>query len=226
MKRLYVLVEGKTEEAIAKGLLREHLWQHGIESTFIPVETRRDADGRKHAGGGTWSKWLPHFNVLKREHRGSDVRFSSWFDLYGLPRDFPGLVRHEGDKDTVRRAESLEACMADAIDDWRFLPYLQRHEVEALVLASLDALEDLLDPVDHPSLEALRKELGTLAPEDVNDGPTTAPSRRLASHIAGYRKTLHGPLAVEGRGLSRVRMACPRFDTWVGQLERFDPQPG
>lgn len=221
MTRLYVLVEGQTEERIASALLAEHLRSHGVESAFIAVETARAAHGKKHAGGGSWSTWKRNFERLKAQHPGNDVRFSSWFDLFRLPKDFPGLDRHGNDKDTVRRAEKLEASMADAIGDWRFVPYLQRHEVEALVLASLDSLSSLLDPSERDAVDALREALGSLRPEDVNDGPETAPSRRLEAHIKEYRKVLHGPLAIEGHGLAGVRAACPRFDAWVGRLEKL-----
>ena len=106
--------------------------------------------------------------------------------------------------------------MADTFEDRRFIPYLQRHEVEALVLAALDDLEPLLDtPEDLAGVASLRAELGDAPPEDVDDGPDTAPSKRLERSIPSYRKALHGPLAVEAAGLASVRALCPRFDRWV-----------
>jgi hypothetical protein len=58
-------------------------------------------------------------------------------------------------------------------------------------------------------------------PEDINDGLHTAPSKRLMTSIAGYRKTVHGPLAVTAAGLPALRRACPRFGSWVTRLEAF-----
>jgi hypothetical protein len=57
------------------------------------------------------------------------------------------------------------------------------------------------------------------APEDVNDGAQTAPSKRLETLIAGYRKTVHGPPAVASAGLTALRTSCPRFGAWVTRLE-------
>jgi hypothetical protein len=65
----------------------------------------------------------------------------------------------------------------------------------------------------------VRAEVAGSAPEDVDDGETTAPSKRLECHIPGFRKTLHGPLATSDTGLRALRDQCPRFDRWVECLE-------
>jgi hypothetical protein len=106
------------------------------------------------------------------------------------------------------------------VGDRRLIPYLQRHELEALVLAALPALRDLFDAKDAlAGIDALEREIGASPPEDVNDGRETAPSKRLMRHIPGYRKVLHGPDAARAAGLPALRRACPRFDAWVRQLE-------
>lgn len=117
--------------------------------------------------------------------------------------------------------------MARAVGDWRLVPYLQRHEFETLVLASLDALARLVeDPVELDGLAKLRAVVAQQPPEDVNDGPSTHPSKRLENLIPSYRKTVHGPLALQGTGLASLRNVCPRFDAWVSKLEQLgDKQP-
>ncbi|AUX39882.1 hypothetical protein SOCE26_012770 [Sorangium cellulosum] len=116
--------------------------------------------------------------------------------------------------------------MAADIDDWRLLPYLQRHESEALVLAGLDALEEVLDVDERPALRELQALVTTVPPEDVNDGEHTAPSKRLESAIPSYRKTVHGPLVIEGTGLAKLRARCPRFDGWITRLEELSAGAG
>jgi hypothetical protein len=64
------------------------------------------------------------------------------------------------------------------------------------VLASLPSLRECLDALS--GLHALEAELGDAAPEDVNDGETSA--------------TLD-------TGLATLRQRCPRFDEWVRCLE-------
>lgn len=220
MMRLLMLVEGQTEDEFVRGVLAPHLLARGISLAVVIVTTSRDAHGRKRRGGGTWSKWRRDLSRWRLEHPGSDVRFTTLFDLYGLPDDFPELAASSKEPDTRKRAALLEQAMVDAIGEWRLIPYVQRHEFEALVLAGLDRLADLLDdPADVPGVASLRKELADAPPEDVDDGPTTAPSKRLEAHIPGYRKTLHGPLVGQDVGLATLRQACPRFDAWVSRLE-------
>ncbi|MBI4860478.1 MAG: DUF4276 family protein [Candidatus Riflebacteria bacterium] len=219
--RLYVLVEGQTEEAFVKQVLRPHLREVDVPVTPIIVTTRRDRlTGRKHRGGGRWKQWFRDLRRLMMEQSGYGVRFTTLFDLYRLPDDFPRLEIHLSTADTLRRADDLEQEMGAALSDPRFIPYLQRHEFEALVLASLDSMDTLLDAEDDlEGLESLRESLAGSNPEDIDDGEESAPSKRLADHIPGYVKTLHGPLAVEATGLPRIRAACPRFDRWLARLE-------
>jgi hypothetical protein len=222
MMRLYVVVEGQTEEEFVKRVLGPHLQARHIYTTPIIVTTRRDRlTGKKLGkGGGHWKHWLKDLRRLLGEHTGNNVAFTTLFDLYGLPEDFPQLAALSQNADTLQRAVGLEQEMAATLDDRRLIPYLQRHEFEALVLASLDALGALLDTEDDVlGLEQLRVELAHLAPEDVNDGPDSAPSKRLESRIPSYDKTLHGPLAVEAARLANIRAVCPRFNAWVTKLE-------
>lgn len=217
---LYLLVEGQTEEAFAKSVLGPHLQRFDVAVTPMIVRTSVDPiTGQKRKGGGRWKHWHADLHRLTATQRRSEARFSTLFDLYGLPDDFPGLAEHGADRDTLRRAASLEAAMARAVDDHRFIPYLQRHEFEALVLACLPQLAEFLEPGDRPTVDALRATLGSLAPEEVNDGPETAPSKRLLAYVPGYRKTLHGVYACESAGLAALRAVCPRFDAWVTRLE-------
>lgn len=160
------------------------------------------------------------------DQKSVDARFSTFFDLFRLPRDFPGLAEHRLAQDTVRRAELLEAAMAEEGDDRRFIPYLQRHETEALVFAGLDHLEELLDATaDLEGLQALREEVAGTPPEDIDDGPRTAPLKRLARHIPSYSKTVHGPTVAEATGLPAFRAAGPRFDAWISRLEALGEPP-
>jgi hypothetical protein len=219
VKRLYVLVEGPTEEQFVKHVLEPHLRATRLTVPII-VATSRARSGAKKKGGGDWNKWKADLQRLSVEHTGDQVCFTTLFDLYGLPRNFPRLNELEAVADTNERARLLEGAMAADVPDARLIPYLQRHEFEALVLASLDKLEELLDAEDRSGLPTLHALLAQLSPEEVNDGVTTAPSKRLAKYVPAYQKTLHGPLAVEAKGIAAVRRLCPRFDAWLAKLEQ------
>lgn len=228
MIRLYVVVEGDTELAFVKGTLAPHLNSLHVWTSPIEVTTRRDRRTRAKLGrgGGHWRHWEKDIKTLAMSQRGSDVRFTTLFDLYGLPDDFPDLGLHGSEQDTTRRAELLEDSMRQTIKDQRFIPYLQRHEFEALVLAGLDHLENILeDSRDVDGLAGLRASIASLMPEDINDGKDSAPSKRLMEAIPSYRKTLHGPLVTEAAGLASLRAACPRFSQWVETLEALGETP-
>ncbi|WNV82443.1 DUF4276 family protein [Umezawaea sp. Da 62-37] len=92
------------------------------------------------------------------------------------------------------------------------------HELEAWVFAAADQLGELLGG----ELAAKVRDDAVRAggPELVNDGPATAPSKRLASYCPRYVKTMDGPLAIDALGVESLREQCPHFDDWLRELER------
>jgi hypothetical protein len=219
--RLVVVVEGQTEEAFVNEALAPHLWIHDVFASATIVGTpRRRGSAPLTKGGGDWRRWERDIRRVLGQRSAAGLRVTTLLDLYGLPSGFPGLAEHGTDPDTDRRCDSLEATLGEAINDPRFIPYLQRHEFEALVLASLGPLRALLDAGDdRAGLDVLAEQIADLAPEDVDDGRETAPSKRLLHLVPGYAKTVHGPLALAGAGLPALRAKCPRFDAWLMRLE-------
>ena len=189
-KRLIVVVEGQTERNFVDRVLRPHLQHFGITVSATVVGKAKAAD-RGQSGPGA---------------RGGN-RYADW------RRD----IRNQN---TAARRERLEQALQNDIDDRRFKPYIQRHEFEALVLAAKDCLADLYDAEDQLSgLARLQAEIAGMAPEEINDSPKTAPSKRLLRQIPGYCKAEDGPDAIELAGLSSVRDQCPRFDAWLTGLQ-------
>ena len=56
-------------------------------------------------------------------------------------------------------------------------------------------------------------------PEDINDSPHTAPSKRIQNLFPGYDKPIHPLLAAQDIGLDAIRRECPLFNDWVTCLE-------
>lgn len=54
-------------------------------------------------------------------------------------------------------------------------------------------------------------------PEDINNNPETAPSKRLIK-IFGYDKTGDGELILEMIGIDQMLEKCPRFKEWIDKL--------
>jgi len=147
------------------------------------------------------------------------------FDLYGLPKNFPGYASFGTLANANERTEKLEQEMAKAINcGARFIPYLQRHEFEALVLAGLKKPDVLPHTTLNTTqweggLKQLGQEIAGLPPEDINSSVENAPSKRLAKHIGGYKKVVHGVDIVKKAGLDHPCSVCPRFDGWLKRLE-------
>lgn len=219
MRRVYVLVEGQTEDTFVRDTLAPHLQPSEIFLTPILVETRRRKDGRKFRGG--ISSYRPVRKNLLGLLRDQEARVTTMLDYYGLSADFPGMDTLPSGK-AADRAEHLEQALAAEIGDRRLLPYLSLHEFEALLFAQPETISTVIAGSDA-AVARLRTEVAPFAnPEDIDDGPETHPSARLGDHLPGYRKRLHGPQVVAKIGLPALREKCPHFDRWIATLENFD----
>jgi hypothetical protein len=114
--------------------------------------------------------------------------------------------------------DDLATEMGNHFDADRFVPFVVMHEFEGLLFSDCSAFSRGIGRTDlEISLREIREDFAT--PEDINDSPLTAPSRRVETLVPGYEKPLLGVLAVLEIGLSRIREECPHFDGWLKQLE-------
>jgi hypothetical protein len=227
MIRLYILVEGDSEERFVHELLRPHLWRCGILAAAVRVTTRRDRrrGGPDKGGLGDYTKPKGDLDRLRRQHAGNDVRFSTMFDLFRLPAGFPGVAETPKDATGRARVERLEQALANDVDEWRFVPYLQLHEFEALLLVAPECFAAYYAGQDA-AVDALLSEVGGRAPEEINDGPQTAPSKRISRHFPLYdrEKPTASSRIAESIGLDRMRETCPHFAAWLAKLEALAGQ--
>jgi hypothetical protein len=56
-------------------------------------------------------------------------------------------------------------------------------------------------------------------PEDINDSPATAASKRIIAAYAGYRKVIEGTQAAVAVGIAMMRTQCQHFREWLETLE-------
>jgi hypothetical protein len=215
--RLYVLVEGQTEKAFADATLKPHLVKFCIELVPWIVVTSRKLGAR----GGVLNVAQVKNDLarLTSQHRNATDRFTTMLDLHALPREFPSWQAAQS-KPPIEKVKVLEDALAAEVNDRRFVPYLQLHEFEALLFCDLAQLTQRIAESDK-GIAKLQAEVRGIAPEDINDGATTAPSKRILRHLPTYerQKVRVGAPAAAAIGLQRLRSQCPHFDGWVAQLE-------
>ncbi|TWG85308.1 uncharacterized protein DUF4276 [Cupriavidus gilardii J11] len=215
MSRVYVLVEGQTEEAFVNELLAPHYARIELYLTPIIVSTSAAQKG----GVVSYAKVRPQIERLCKQD--ADAYVTTMFDLYALPPDFPGKASpaYPGSGTGRQKAEFLEGQLAEDIGHRNFIANLLVHEFESLLFVDLNAFEQWTD--DDRVLEPLRRIRSTTAPEEINDSVHTAPSKRILSAMAGYQKTFHGPLIACDIGLQAMRQSCPHFDGWLTRIENL-----
>ena len=103
----------------------------------------------------------------------------------------------------------------------RFIPYIQLHEFEALLLADPQKLDAQVYEHRTWIQRLVRLANGFKSPELIDDGPDPAPSKRIAEEIPAYprSKVSAGPITAERIGLHTLRTKCQHFDAWLGILE-------
>jgi hypothetical protein len=229
VSRLYVIVEGDTEERFVNGLLAQHLATFGIDVRASKVVTRgRRGNAAARGGGRRYGHWRDDLNSwIKQQHNHPNVWFTTMLDYYGLAKftdGFPGYDLINQQQPPLQRVEQLETAWAEDIGFDHFIPYLQLHEFEALLLVNCAVLKEIFNE-GHASVDQLAEEIGNLRcdPEEINDGEITAPSKRIIKFIPQYRfrKASAGPLAAGKIGLQNLRQACPHFHNWITKLEKL-----
>lgn len=218
--RLHFVVEGQTEETFANTVLRDHFAHQSIATAAHCVTTRRRRGATYRGGLATYQHARNDIRRWAEEDGNADARFTTMFDLYKLPGDFPDHAVAARSSDPYRRVEILETALRNDIGDRRFIPYIQLHEFEALLFADPQRLEAQFP--DRQS--AIRRLIATTdhfdSPELVNDGPTTAPSKRIIEMLPEYegRKASAGPITARQIGLPTLQSKCRHFREWLERL--------
>lgn len=210
MRNICIVCEGTTETEFVDKCLVPHLIQHNV----YPHARILQSPSGNHRGGRVTVERLAKY--ISHEY-SSYERITTLVDFYGFQ-----------DRNQRTRAD-VEIAILDAVKEYttgfdhRFvLPYVQLHEFEGLLFSDVEQFNWVLDGWS----ESVRKELVRIrklfnSPEDINDSPHTAPSKRIESifPVGTYSKTEHGPLIAEAIGLDIIRQQCPAFNEWVSKLE-------
>lgn len=224
MVRLNIIVEGQTEETFVNKMLGPHLGAFNIFVSARCVETGRKR-GRIFRGGMiSYLKAQKDIKLWMKEDKGGDARFTTMFDLYRLPSDFPGFEEAKQKSDPYNKIEVIEEKLGADIASRRFFPYLQLHEYEALLFSYLDKFHYYY--IDHHrQINKLKQDVsGVTNPELINENPESVPSKRIIKYLPSYdgEKPSAGPIIAEHIGLQTIRSKCQHFNAWVSLLESLN----
>lgn len=215
MSDLVIICEGQTEQLFCNRILKPHLAAHGVTISNPLIA---------HSGGGIvgWNHLRP--DILNHHAANNAQIITTFIDYYGiLPRhNFPDWAAAQLEPDRPTRMTMLEMAMHVDLPGpvaAQFIPYIQLHEFEALVLVDDTAFATRFTPgrYNAPALAALC----TNPPETINDGLLTAPSKRIEALVPRYDKKVDGAAIAAVTGLAAIRARCPRFDHWVTTLENL-----
>ncbi len=211
-RRIIIVVEGDTEEEFVKSSIQPYFQGFGIHDVRgIKIQTSPG-----HKGGiGSYGKFKRNVeNYLKQE---KDIVVSSLLDYFRLPTSFPKYDEALKIPSAYERVNFLENAIGEDINHHRFLPYLQLHEFEALLFTDLKGFEYCGFPVHQTqAIQAIIQDFET--PEDIDNHPDTAPSKRLMEIIPSYNKVLFGNIIIQENGFHSLLEKCPRFSSWIKRL--------
>jgi len=218
-RHVAVLVEGQTEARFVREVLQGYVSaSRPTESVWLSptvVVTSTTPEGRRYkGGGGTWRHYARDLSTLLGQTHWH--RVALLVDYYAYPSDAPGA--DVSAQDCRRRHASILAALEATYDDPRFIPGVMLHEFETWVIAAAVDRPAVLGDADVARrLRAVAAEVGNDV-ELVDDGPATAPSKRVAECWTGYSKPLDGINAVQEAGLEHIRSRCPALRTWLDRL--------
>lgn len=227
-KRVLVLYEGYTELNFVTQVLAPD-YQETIIFEGRLLRGGHNASGG-HAKGGvrSYGALCAELTRTASDVTPDGVYLTTMFDLYGLPTDYPGYSTIASLTDPWQKVAILEAELES---DWRqrfavgykFVPYIQLHEFEALLFADIKQLDwEFIEPTDTSKIQSLVALAANFSsPEEINQGVTTAPSKRIIRTFPRYEKD-KPDIAVtiaQKIGIAIMRRKCPHFNDWLSRLE-------
>lgn len=221
MIRLHITTEGQTEEKFVNLCLKDHLAAFQVFCDARCVLTSKDTRLHRSYRGG-FCRTQAYQTVKKDiinwliEDKSTQCRFSTMFDFYGLPKDFPGYAESLSITDVYQKISYLEKSFYDDIGDSRFIPYIQLHEFETLIFANPQELDwEYLEHDD--AIERLKRVAEAYGnPELINDGFETSPSKRIIDAIPEHtHNKTSGALIVQKIGIPLLKRNCQHFCSWL-----------
>ncbi len=213
---IIVLVEGQTEEKFVKEVLAPYLAEKNIFMTPI-VLSKPGVKG----GDVKFSRAKKDIGLHIKQR--NDVWITLLIDFYGI-KEWPGLEEasskslHTDKSNSINRAtmDELNKLYSEYRIEERFIPYISMYEFEALLFSDAKILSEKMN-VDIFEILKIINQCGE--PENINNNPNTAPSKRLEKLSDRFKKTTTGIDIAKSIGIPKMREACTLFNEWLNRLE-------
>ena len=212
MKRVYIVVEGPTEQEFVNSVVSPYLQDFGILNV-TPILVRTSRTGR--GGMVNYSHLSNTIRPLLISEK-SDYIVTTFIDFFRIPHNMPKYDESMRKPSKIEQVESLENAINEDINDRRFFSYIQLHEFEALLFSSNKGFEYYFS--DELSEETASIISSYDNPEDINTSPEDAPSKRLLAIKSDYNKVLEGNLIALTIGIKSILEKCPRFSKWIDTI--------
>ena len=191
-----VHVEGQTEERFVNYILAPYLIPPRIHQRKLRVcsATPANAAGVAASENGIWCVK----EITSHLKADEELMVTTMVDYYGLPTTWPGRAKAPAlpfpDRAGSVEREILDDVsgeLGDSFDRRRFIPYVVMHEFEGLLFSDPEGFGRSIGKGDlTPSFQAIRNEFDT--PEQINDSPDTAPSKRVLGSGPGLPEASTG----------------------------------
>lgn len=210
MKPLIIVVEGDTEEEFVKELLLPYFIEHEIyDVRAIKISTKAGFKG----GFVNYDHLKRDVNRYLKERKNQII--TTFVDYFRLPNSVPKYDECQKIHFVDARIECLENSIREDFQNERFIPYIQKHEFEAVLFSSNVGFESLFNEIADETQKIIDQYPN---PEDINDQPQTAPSKRLKTIKSDYDKVADGNLIALEIGIEAILEKCPRFRNWIENL--------
>lgn len=163
--------------------------------------------------------------ILQKQYRDNNSEhhmFTTMFDYYALPDDFPGVEESTEIQDVRSRISFLEDKFAEELGRGAFIPYIQLHEFEALLFVDIIRLQTEY-PLSGERIRTLKEETDIYGdPEMINNSPDTAPSKRIIAALAQdyhYNKVQSGAAVTSAIGIEAILENCRHFKEWIEHIK-------
>ena len=204
-------------------LLRNHLAPYGVKVERPVLAATSMSPNGQRGGFVNWDAIKLDLKQQFKDDNDPDLRFTTLLDVYAMPKKVFQLAGFDESVGSKADVDAVEVAIEHDLGEPRFKAYLQRYELEALLLADIEALRQIFHR-DQKGIAQLETDVSEFSNfENINGGKSTHPAARLETAISGYldQKVSNAYHVLAVADWDVVRSRCPRFDAWLKHWEAW-----